>query len=162
MTHVGTSVRPLAVAECPGEAAVGRLLARGDGVEHYETVRRRRDGGRVEVTVSATLADVGAHRFVLYTVRDAAEREARERTEEMLRLKSSFLNNMSHELRTPLTGILGSAELLADEVDEPHRESVEIIASGARRLHETLNSVLDLAQIESGTIALHPEPPAAG
>ena len=65
----------------------------------------------------------------------------------MLRLKSAFLNNMSHELRTPLTGILGSAELLADEVDEPHRESVEIIARGARRLHETLNSVLDLAQI---------------
>ena len=79
---------------------------------------------------------------------------ARERAEDMLRLKTAFLNNMSHELRTPLTGIIGYADLLADEIDDEYRDFVDAIVRGGRRLMGTLNSVLDLAQLESGTFQL--------
>ena len=86
------------------------------------------------------------------TARKQAEADlvaARERAEEMARLKTAFLANMSHEIRTPLTGILGYAELLADEVDGDQRDFVAAISQSGIRLLDTLNSVLDLARLES-------------
>jgi signal transduction histidine kinase/ActR/RegA family two-component response regulator len=94
------------------------------------------------------------------TARKEAERalvEAKERAEEMSRLKSAFLANMSHEIRTPLTGILGFADILADEAPPDMRECVDHIQMNGRRLMDTLTSVLDLAQIESGALALQTE-----
>ena len=85
------------------------------------------------------------------------EREAREKVEELLKLKSAFLNNMSHELRTPLTGILGFAEILAEEIQDERREFAERIVSSGMRLQETLNSILDLAQLEGGSLELDAE-----
>ncbi len=85
------------------------------------------------------------------------EREAREKVEELLKLKSAFLNNMSHELRTPLTGILGFAEILAEEIEDERREFAERIVSSGVRLQETLNSILDLAQLEGGSLELETE-----
>ena len=129
-----------------------RIVTRAGELRHVELhVLLARDAAGAVVGTTGTVSDVTD------SVRFVAEREARERAEEMARLKSAFLNNMSHELRTPLTGILGFAEVLADEVPEHLRADVETILRGAQRLHETLNSVLDLAQIESGTVALRPE-----
>src|SRR5690606_20279226 len=73
----------------------------------------------------------------------------KEQAEEVARMKSAFLANMSHEIRTPLTGILGFSGVLAEEVDEAHREFVHLIERSGRRLLETLNSVLDLARLEA-------------
>ena len=82
------------------------------------------------------------------------EREAREKMEELLKLKSAFLNNMSHELRTPLTGILGFAEILSEEIVDERREFAQRIVSSGVRLQDTLNSILDLAQLEGGSLEL--------
>ena len=82
------------------------------------------------------------------------EREAREKMEELLKLKSAFLNNMSHELRTPLTGILGFAEILTEEIADERREFAERIVTSGVRLQDTLNSILDLAQLEGGSLEL--------
>lgn len=76
--------------------------------------------------------------------------EAKERAEEMNRLKSSFLSNMSHELRTPMMAILGFAELLLDSLkDANNKEMVEMIISGAKRLKNTLDMILDFSRLES-------------
>ena len=61
---------------------------------------------------------------------------------------------MSHELRTPLTGILGFAEVLAEEVGPDQQPWVDAILRGGRRLQDTLRSVLDLAQLEGGAVQL--------
>lgn len=93
-----------------------------------------------------------AHWFGTTTdVHDLKEALAESRKAE--RLKSALLTNMSHEIRTPLTAMIGFADLLADEVQGDHAEMVHHIAVGGRRLLDTLNAVLDLAQLESG---LHP------
>lgn len=89
--------------------------------------------------------------------------EAREAAETAARLKSSLLANMSHEIRTPLTAILGYAEVLAAEASvgvpaSEVRDYAATIERAGRRLLDTLNSVLDLAQIESGQMTLAVEP----
>ncbi len=84
--------------------------------------------------------------------------EARDKAEEMARLKASFLANMSHEIRTPMIGIIGYSELLSEEIpDAELRKMAESIHKSATRLLETLNLILDLSKIEAEkmTIALH-------
>lgn len=89
--------------------------------------------------------------------------QAKEEAEQMSRLKTAFLANMSHEIRTPLTGIIGFATVLAKELPEDHREFAELIRSSGRRLLEMLNSVLDLAKLESNQMSLeHREIDLAG
>jgi len=119
---------------------------------------------QIPVDVSASLIGVDGQQFVQAIFRDATERhryeqqliEAKEHAEKLLKLKSSFLNNMSHELRTPLTSILGYAEVLHEEkAEELRAEFAERIVNSAKRLQGTLNSVLDLAQLESGEVSLN-------
>jgi hypothetical protein len=77
--------------------------------------------------------------------------EAKEKAEEASRQKSAFLATMSHELRTPLNGILGFAELLGNELDNPEQRGyVEIIEQSGGHLLNLVNEILDLAKIESG------------
>jgi PAS domain S-box-containing protein len=82
---------------------------------------------------------------------------ARDQAEEMSRLKSAFLANMSHEIRTPLTAIIGFSSMIERTATDQSKEFARRIASGGRRLLNTLNSVLDLAQLEGGSVTLHPE-----
>jgi PAS domain S-box-containing protein len=71
--------------------------------------------------------------------------------EEANKLKFNLLSNMSHELRTPLTGIIGFSSLLRDElIDTDHVQITDKILKSSKRLLVTLNSVLNLAEIESG------------
>ncbi len=87
--------------------------------------------------------------------------EAREKAEEASRLKTRFLANVSHELRTPLNGIIGFAELLRDDaVTADARENAEVIERSSRHLLDLVNSILDVAKIESGTLVLAPRPVA--
>jgi PAS domain S-box-containing protein len=81
--------------------------------------------------------------------------EAKEKAEEMSRLKSFFLANMSHELRTPMVAILGFSEILSDIVTEGEaKEYVEMINKGGTRLMETLNLILNLSLIEAEKLTI--------
>ncbi len=84
--------------------------------------------------------------------------EAKEKAEEMNRLKSSFLANMSHELRTPMIGILGCAEILAGENTNPEtKELADIILESGQRLMNTLNSILNLSRLEANKVEIYLE-----
>ncbi len=80
---------------------------------------------------------------------------AKEQAEEMARMKSAFLANMSHEIRTPLSGIIGFAQVIHDELPDDQREFAGLIENNGKRLLQTLNSILDLAQLESGSMTMH-------
>lgn len=83
---------------------------------------------------------------------------AKEEAEEMARLKDTFLTNFSHEIRTPLTGIIGFAQVLQAEIDPQQAEFAQMIAANGRRLMDTINTVLELARLESNQRPLVPEP----
>ena len=71
------------------------------------------------------------------------------------RLKSEFLANMSHEIRTPLNGILGAAEMLADEaVTESQKKYTRILEQSGVSLMSIINDVLDFSKIEAGKLSL--------
>lgn len=102
---------------------------------------------------------IGLHEDVTALVEaERALERARDAAEEANRLKSTFLANMSHEIRTPLNGILGFADLLADELAERGLQElmdhVETIRSSGERLLRLLNDLLDLSRIEAGRIEL--------
>lgn len=79
--------------------------------------------------------------------------QAKEKAEEASRLKTSLLGNMSHELRTPLTGILGFSQILNEEItDEFLREMVDKIIRSGKRLMSTLNSILNISELESSKL----------
>lgn len=78
--------------------------------------------------------------------------EAKEHAEETAMLKSAFLTNMTHEIRTPLTVILGFTSILRQGVRPEYRRFINLIERSGRRLLLMLDSMLDLAQLEAGTL----------
>ncbi len=109
----------------------------------------------------ADLMTIGIQQSRLSRERERYENElitARDRAEEMARLKSAFLTNMSHEIRTPIAGIMGFAQVLNDEAPENLREFTGLIQEAANRLLNTINSVLELARLESGRLTLEAKP----
>ena len=115
----------------------------------------------------------GASGAVVCILRDAtaaarAEDEiaaARQESELALAAKTRFLANVSHELRTPLNAIIGFSEMLANPELElkpqearKRREYARIISESGRRLHEVVNTIIDISKIESGAMQILIEP----
>ena len=96
--------------------------------------------------------------FAELTEHNTRLQRAVSRLEELDRLKSNFLATMSHELRTPLTSVIGYAEMMAEGLAGPisgeQREYLTTILSKADQLLGMITSVLDVAALESGPLAL--------
>jgi signal transduction histidine kinase/CheY-like chemotaxis protein len=119
-------------------------------------------GGIVLAILVAMLVDVLTRRrgyaLALVEQRTREMYKAQMAAEAANRSKSEFLSRMSHELRTPLNAVLGFSQLLQlDNLTPDQRQSVDQIAKGGRHLLDLINEILDISQIETGTLALSPE-----
>jgi signal transduction histidine kinase/HAMP domain-containing protein len=92
---------------------------------------------------------------------EQSKRQVEEKAGELAvssRYKSEFIANMSHELRTPLNSLLILAEQLADNSDNNMTDTqvqyATVILTSGRDLLSLLNGILDLAKVESGTVAI--------
>ncbi len=131
--------------------------------------RLGRDGRELHVSISGNPVYDDAGRFIGYrgTGRDVTARmqaqeelrEAKEQAEAASRVKSEFLATMTHELRTPLNAIIGFSEILTAGVPgrlNPKQAGyVEHIHEGGELLLRIVNDVLNLAQVDAGTLTLN-------
>jgi PAS domain S-box-containing protein len=157
---IGMSFKKITKNVQRGEQYVTQLL-KDECYRDFETTHFRKDGSEIDLLVSSTVIDYNGGTAILSINWDITEQQkiktelikAKEKAEEMNRLKTNFLANMSHELRTPLIGILGYADIIAAEADNPElKEMAEIVKNSGKRLNETLNAILDISRIESEQI----------
>lgn len=121
----------------------------------------RKDGSEFPVEISLNPETEGEDLSVVAAIRDVSDRAAvmeslREATNKakMAELsKSEFLANMSHELRTPMNGVIGFTDLLlSSELNQEQKYHLQLIAESGQSMLVLLNSILDLAKIESGKL----------
>ena len=95
-------------------------------------------------------------------VRDAYRdlEHAKRDLEKIDRTKSDFISIASHELRTPLTVMRGYTEMLLEtpNLDKMMLQMLTGIHDGTMRLHEIMDSLFDIAQIDARTLELEFEP----
>jgi PAS domain S-box-containing protein len=79
---------------------------------------------------------------------------ARDKAEISDKLKSEFLAQMSHEIRTPINAILSFTSLIQEQVGEISgdlSDSFSIIDRAGQRIIRTIQLILDMSQVQSGT-----------
>jgi two-component system sensor histidine kinase/response regulator len=150
-------------------------LKRINTVAHHETVRRRKDGALINVSLTLSpLTDAAGSLIGASAIaRDTTERKRAELERERLvheleaqneslleldRLKDEFVALVSHELRTPLTSIRGYLELLlegeAGDLTDEQRQFLGVVERNAHRLLALVGDLLFLAQVEAGRLSL--------
>jgi PAS domain S-box-containing protein len=159
------------------EAGIKRVLSESK-VTDYELTARARDAKETVVSWNATTFHDRDRKLqgVFAAARDVTDRKRFESTlqgnnveleragaaaEKANLAKSDFLSSMSHELRSPLNAILGFAQLINSEYPPPtpsQTASIDQILKAGWYLLALINEILDLAQIESGKLALSLEP----
>lgn len=146
---------------------IERLIAGDISVWQRQERMLRADGRVLWVRTSVSLlrdAQGHPHRIV-GTVEDITEhlqleeaQAGRELAEAANRAKNDFLSRMSHELRTPLNAMLGFAQLIELDRQQPlstsQKDWVGQIQTAGWHLLEMINDTLDLSRIESGTLKL--------
>ena len=80
---------------------------------------------------------------------------------QMRRLKNAFIGNLSHEIRTPMNALLSLTQLIKDGLAGPltaeQRRYLEVIARSGEGVLDLMSRILDLANLEDGTLAVTPE-----
>ena len=151
------------------EPAILERLKRGERIEHYETLRVRKDGSSVDVSLtispvrradgkivgaSKIARDISPHKLAIRKLQEANEQLARAD-----RMKVEFISTLSHELRTPLTSIVGWIQLLKDDPQpEELKQGFDVIERNIRVQTQLINDLLDMSRIETGKLTLDLQP----
>jgi PAS domain S-box-containing protein len=176
---VGRSIRLIIPPDRQHEEdEVLRRIRRGEPVEHFETVRVRKDGSPIHISVTTSpvrnLAGqvIGASKIARdITDRKRAEAEqavwlererlARVAAEAATRSKDQFLAMLSHELRNPI-GTIASALAILDRVGQADGDAAAaargVVARQLGQLTRLVDDLLDVARVTSGKIRLNRAP----
>jgi PAS domain S-box-containing protein len=121
-----------------------------DGIERPEllsAVNLELQGQLCCLTISREISDLKMTQRELVAAREAALAASR--------AKSEFLSSMSHEIRTPMNSILGMAEMLMEtKLDGEQQRYLGTVVRNSHALLGLINSILDLARVESGRLSL--------
>ena len=118
----------------------------------------RTDRGAFAAEAVADRALVHQLRAELAT-RDVELEEARREAQEAWSARREFLAAMNHELRTPLNAILGFGQLLEmSPLGDEQRDSLRHVLRGGRHLLLLVNELLEISQLDAGSLELSPEP----
>lgn len=168
----GCTASELGVPEAIGERwleAYRQSALSGGAVRFEYDHPHPRGHRRLAVVVRCVgLSAEGAPQFS-YIAEDVTERTeaevslraAQERAEAAARRSSGLLASIGHEIRTPLTALVGFSEALDAVVAPEHRDVSGLIVRSGHQLLSTIDSVLDLARLETSPVELAPVDVAA-
>jgi PAS domain S-box-containing protein len=137
------------------------------GKDRVQTEGIRADGEVFPMELTLQSASSGPDEILIGFVRDISQRvsdekeliEARDRALAGEKAKADFLKLMSHEIRTPLNGILGNLSLLDhSSLTTEQRKNVRNMKISSDVLLGHVDSVLDIAMLEAGKMAIVNEP----
>jgi PAS domain S-box-containing protein len=142
-------------------------VRRGERIEHYETIRQRKDGSLIEISLTVSpIKDssgkiVGASKIGRDIMQQKqAERELERAHKEAVaasRAKDDFLAALSHELRTPLNPVLLLASDSAEnpELPEEIRAQFTTIRNNVELEARLIDDLLDITRITHGKLSLN-------
>jgi len=143
---------------------IGQSFAQQNVAGRGEAPIRCKDGSWLDCELIGRAA-IGpdGKRILVSSVRNISERKraeleiaaARDQALAASRAKSEFLSSMSHEIRTPMNAILGMADLMWEtDLSGEQRRYLDTVINNGNALLELINSILDLAKVESGRLSL--------
>jgi PAS domain S-box-containing protein len=161
---IGRSIRTVVPEDRQSEEdEVLARIGRGEKVDHFDTVRQRKDGTFVDISLSVSPIKDRLGRIIgaSTVARDITDRKVAERAlQESIALKDQFLGLISHELRTPLSTIYGGSRLLLDRFDliplESRHELLRDIAEESLRLQRIIENLLLMTKLDASGIELEP------
>src|SRR3990172_8075005 len=133
------------------EAPPAEALQAGETLA-YEAIATHRNGHSLPIEVHAKRIELAPQPSLQWILRDVSERLALDE------LRRDLTSMIFHDLRSPLGNIISSLEMLdgsLTESDETTRSVLSIALRSSRRLSRLVESLLDLAQLESGQAVLH-------
>ena len=140
------------------ELGILQRIREGLRMDHYETMRRRKDGSLVDVSLSVSpILERGTVVGASKIARDITERKRAEAAlREIDRRKEEFLAMLSHELRNPLAPMRHAVTLLqqADE-EEIRRQACAILDRQVEHMTKLVEELLDISRISRGGIEVH-------
>jgi len=136
-------------------------LARGERIEQFDTVRLRKDGHPMDVSLTSSPVRDGRGRLIGASkiVRDTTERrraqtalaQARDQAEAASRELEAFSYSVAHDLRAPLRAMNGFAHLLlqshGDKLDADSQDWLQEIVLNAKKMAELIDALLSLARV---------------
>ncbi len=157
----------------PEQDEVLARVCKGESIDHFDTVRVRKSGERIDVSLTVSPVKDARGRIIGASkiARDVSDRkraeaertkllqtvqQAREEAEELNRSKDQFLAVLSHELRTPLNAIFGWARMLQSAaMDEAtSRRAIDAILRNATAQVQLVEDLLDVSRIITGKMRL--------
>jgi PAS domain S-box-containing protein len=128
-------------------------IRQGERIDNYDTVRLRKDGTRVDVSVTVSPIREGSGRVVGASViaRDITERkeaEAARQERDILRWVASLAAAAAHEINNPLTAVMGHAQLLAHEIGAGSRRHIDEMLTAIYRIRDILVRMRHVERVE--------------
>ena len=153
------------------ELGILERIRRGERIDHYETVRQRKDGSLLEISLTVSpIRDgfgniVGASKIAHDITQRKLIEEALRQSEERLRQQAQELEqqlimsgrlvslgevtaSMAHEFNNPLGIIIGFVEDLMSSIapTDPNYRSLQIIDEEARRCSKIVRDLMQIAR----------------
>src|SRR5262249_22370145 len=148
------------------ERGILARIRRGERLQHFETVRRTKDGRLLDISLTISPVKAGSGRItdVSKIARDITVRKRLEAEHaESARRKDEFIAILAHELRNPLAPIRNAARYLKQKgaAAPDSRRSIDMVERQVAQMSRLIDDLLDVSRISRGTLHLRPEPVAS-
>lgn len=133
-----------------------RIIA-GEKVEHYQTIRRKKDGNFVDVAISlSSVKDLQGKIIGVSVITLDITKE-----KEIDKAKTEFVSLASHQLRTPLSAIGWYSEMLlggdAGKLNPEQERYLKEVYAGNKRMVALIDALLNVSRLDLGTFIIEPK-----